>query len=821
MAQLPIGAFLTERLEEYDPNFELRKGTAFESLFFKPMEFIVQPLRDEANDIFIAQSFNRILAQDDPNAFDEESVDALASNLFVNRREGNTASGVVRVLYNEPVDREFPATGANFVSSNGDIFENTSPFRITIAQMSTQIQDGLYYYDLPIQSQETGDIQVGVNEIVDFLSDTAFVRVENSLAFSSGVPRETNTELIERVKSSIAVRDLVTGKGFNGILFENFPNFIQELQPIGFGDIEMMRDVIFNTHVGGKVDGYVKTFNITQGSFDVIGLLVDETRQAFTINNAQLFGTDPTSLSQPNVDRSNDRAPVVKEIKVSVAAEYISTEDLSTPLDLTSNQYIRIGIDGAFLDIRVVGAVISATNRNEIINVINAAFGRLVAFPEGDTIKIKSPTAGLTSRVVIDTPTIGTSAISQVFGLSDISAPHEFVGDGPETYVEGSHYTIDDGFGRIQRVLGPTIIATETDGQSTLDSDVFSDPTLNAFLSVAEKDIVTIEAGPDAGDYRIIEKIDNNNLRLDAELSATDNSVQYSIRRTGIKNGEVVQVEFYYNPLSIDIGALAVLDDLGRERGIRIGREEQTITDTPLLRVRSVEIIDPLTREPTGTVLDGSGGYGQGGYGRGGYGIGDGSEWRLVVVKPTERFSMFEESFIVINAAYQGLSFRVNYDYVPEISQLHDFVRSESERVLDGDILMKHFLPAYVSGTIRYSVDETDSTIPTNEELETLLEDFIDQNIRAGEDLEYSDIIQFIVRTVDPFDRYSAFVEPFKLEATIHNTDGTIVRITGDSRLRVPALDPFPKYTTRPLTPRITHWISDDLVLERIASGSL
>jgi hypothetical protein len=364
-------------------------------------------------------------------------------------------------------------------------------------------------------------------------------------------------------------------------------------------------------------------------------------------------------------------------------------------------------------------------------------------------------------------------------------------------------------------------VPTETDGASTLDSDEFSDPSLNAFLNVTERDILTIEAGPDAGDYRILEKIDNNTLRLDAELSATDNSVQYSIRRTGIKNGEVVQVEFYYNPLSIDIGGLAVLDEFGRERGVRVGREEQTITDLPLLRVRSVELIDPLTREPTGTILDGTGGYGQGGYGRGGYGVGSGSEWRLVVDKPTERFSMFDESYIVINAAFQGLSFRVNYDYVPEIAQIHDFVRSETERVLDGDILMKHFLPAYVKGTIRYSVDETDSTIPSNEELEEALEDFIDQNIRAGEDLEYSDVIQFIVRQVDPFDRYSSFVEPFTLEATIHNTDGTIVRITGDSKLQVPTLNPFPLDTPRPLTPRITHWISDDITLERIPSGNL
>ena len=79
MAKLPIADFLTARLKEFDPNFEIRKGTGLEQLFIKPMQFLLQPIADEAALLNTSQSFLRILQQQDPDAFSEEAVDALAS----------------------------------------------------------------------------------------------------------------------------------------------------------------------------------------------------------------------------------------------------------------------------------------------------------------------------------------------------------------------------------------------------------------------------------------------------------------------------------------------------------------------------------------------------------------------------------------------------------------------------------------------------------------------------------------------------------------------------------------------------------------------
>ena len=816
MAQLPIADFLRARLTEYDPKFDVRPGTGYESLFFKPMQFILQPLADEANTLETAQSFRRILLQDDPDAFSEESVDALASNLFVERVAGNKSGGVGRVYYVDAVDREWPAEGTVFTGNNGKTYTNPAPFSILATEMSAQIEDGNYYYDIPLVCTEEGsDGDLEATGLVELTNDSEVVFVTNKTAFTGGNAKETNTELITRVQRSIAVRDLVTGKGFNAIIFENFASFVDELQPIGFGDPEMMRDIQYNVHIGGKVDGFVKTTSITVGEKNFVAVLTDSTRQAAGTANIQLDGTTWFNVRATNLDRTGGKDPIVEQVKPSSAAVYQTPVDLSVPVDLSLAQYVYIGIDGTFRNVKVAGPSPAATTRYQIINAINTAFGLNVAAAIGNSFRIVSPTKGLTSEIVLDDPISGTSALTDVFGLTSGGGPYVFMGDGPIVFTEITHYEIDDVNGNIRRVIGASILGAQTTGQTTDGGDEFTDPSTNIFVNVLVNDIITITTGADAGDYRVLEKIDDNTLRLDVELTDTATGINYYIRRTGIKDGEVVFIRYWFNPLSVDIGPLVKLDEFGAVRGIRPGREEFTITDVAFLRIRAIELIDPVSLEPTGEFLNGNAGFGYGGFGMGAFGIGQEADFRLVVNSPTERFSAFEDAFIVFNSGLIGLSFRIEYDYVPQILDLHNFARSDAERVLDGDILMRHFLPAYVSGTIEYRVDATDSSIPDNDTLTELVKDFINKQL-SGSDLEYSDVNQFIQKTTDPFYRYGTFIKHYTLKAVIHNTDGSTTVVTGADFLRVVPPDPFPRATSRPLSARITHWVADNLTLTRL-----
>jgi hypothetical protein len=824
MAKLPVADFLTARLKEYDSTFEVRKGTGFAQLFINPMQFLMQPMVDEAAELVIAQSFLRILQQPDPDTFSEEAVDSLASNFYVTRNPGAVSGGIARVYYSATVDREWPANGTIFTGENNKIYTNPAVFSITAAAMSVNIENGSYYYDIPVISEELGeDTELAIAGLVSLDNDPDVLTVANLVAFTGGSSKETNKELIERVRKSIAVRDLVTGKGFSSIMFENFVGTLTELQAIGFGDVEMMRDIVYNTHIGGKIDGYFKTNKILPGYKTFAGLLPDFTRQAYGSTNLQMFYLLAAGVPDGNFDVSNSKRPIVAQVKPATIAKYKTTIDLSSPINLTTNNRVKLIVDGTQREVSLAGAIASTTTKSEIINHINAAFGYSLIFSVGPYMELRSRVKGSASTITIQDPDIGTSALANVFGLSSSSV---FYGDGPIVFTETTHYTINTLQGTITRVLGTGIVAEQNTGSVTTDSNIFTDPTTGIFAAVAVNDIVTFNplSGHDdelhgdpvtlLKDYRVIAVTDDNTLVFDEEVPYTKADVNYWIKRTGIKHREVVYIQYWFNPLSIDIGPYVILDEY-KTRGVRPGRIDMTITDMAFLRITKIEVVDPITFEPIGEILQSGGGYGEGGYGEGPYGIGSSSDYYVVVNSPHERFSTFEDSYIVLHPSLVGLSFRVDYDYVPECVTYHNFVRSEAERVLDGDILMKHFLPAYVSGTIQYRVDANDSTIPTNDALTLNLKEFINTQ-KAGANLEISEVYQYLARATDPYDRYGTYIKPFTLTALIHNADGSTTVISSGDTLIVPTLSPFPKETTKPLSPRITHWVADNLVLERI-----
>jgi hypothetical protein len=817
VAQLPITEFLQDRLKEYDPNFEVRKGSAFDTLIFKPLSLIMQPLRDELDHVFIGQSLRRILQTERPDEFSEESVDDLVSNVYVYRYEGSKAGGVARVYYEYPVDREFPSGGIDIKGNNGKNYSNPAPFAITAGEMSRNVENAIYYMDIPVLSDDFGeDLNLEPDSLVSVENDPDVILVSNKNRIQGGSKRETNTELIERARKSISVRDLVTGKGFSSVLIENFPSFIREISAIGFGDPEMMRDILFNTHVGGKHDGYIKTSYITTLEKDFIGVLIDPTRSAFTTTQKELSGTTPVFLGQVAIDRSVGN-PVVKEVKVAIPAEVIGDVEILSPINLSAKQYLKITIDGVTKTVRVAGEIPSQTLRTEVVIAINNAFGLAVASSLGSRIKVLSPSPGKDSNVIIEEPDSPfASALEDTFSSSGIALSSQ--GDGPVTFLEDVHYTISNPAGTIARVLGPVRSITSTEGITTVeDSDSIEGPIgQNIFANILEGDIVTLNHPDITGDYRVLEVLSADEIVVDHIFDDDyDLEDSISIRGTGIKDKELVYVEYYHNPVSIDIGKYVKLDSVGRNRGIRPSRDEYTITEVPLLRILSIEVIDPISGEPTGETLSGIGGYGMGGFGRGGFGIGSSAQYRLVVNSPTERFSIFEDAFISIDSAYQGFSFRIAYECVPELEDIHNFCRSDKERVLDGDILIKHFIPVYVSTTIYYSVDETDSEIPDNEILTNLVREFI--NTRPhGTNLDISDVKQFILSKIDPFFSYKSMIQPFTLTGVIHNTDGSLNIIKSSSYLEIPTPDPFPKYTDSPLSGRICHYLAGEIELVRL-----
>lgn len=903
---LPIVDFLVQRMKEYDPEYELRKGTAFNDLFIQPTALMVQPFRDEADEIFINQSLKRILELEQPDIYPEDAVDEIVENYYVYRRQGNNSGGTARLLYTKEQDVNFVAGALSFSNTDGLNYTNRNAISITANEMSNQLDQEFFYLDVQIVADEPGtDYDVAIDEIIS-TSDENPIRVYNSAPITGGADRETNTEYINRAQKSIGERSLNTGKGANAIFFENFSSQLEELNMVGFGDPEMMRDIQFNYHIGGRIDAWVKTVDITSGYFDVVGLVIDTTRRLSTSTNLVMNGTDTEDLGVQNIDVEDNAVRAFDIENVDQSAKFFSYINIEDGIDLSLGQFIGLSLDGGeFKNIKISGANPATTQPGEIVTRLNVGIGLNVAYiavnpivvsrrrtantpadnqkfftdptdgifrnvfpgdiiailvgdnqasyivdsivdenslyltenvPFGEVninyrisrpgtyIKIQTQSTGVDSLIALKSPEVGTDALPLAFGLPSTALPYTFPGIGEIEYKEAIDFEVELNAGTVKRVIGPSILANQPTGFVN-SSIYFEDNSADIFLNVEKGDILSIASASTSElikDYRVLEKVNNNRLRLDAFFDLNETAIEYRINRTGIKDGATIKYTFDYNPLSIDIGDRIVLDDYGRETGVRPGRENTTITDTALLYITSIELIDPVSGEPVGDVLEGKGGFGRGGFGRGGFGLGALAQWVHQVNKPELRFSAREDSFVTIAIAFIGQSFRVNYQYVPEVITFQDFVESDSERILDGDVLVKHFIPAVVDVEVSYTTDPNNPTTPTVDEIKAAVTTYINK-IPAGDPLDASDIVDVIYQLIDPSRARNVIVEqPISMGATIYNTDASLTIVSDQNRLEIPE-ETIPAFSTAPLSPRTAHWIAGTITLNetRITQAGL
>jgi hypothetical protein len=835
--ELPIIAFIQETLREADAELETREGSAWYDMFVKPQQLLTQPIQDAVAQGRYAQSVRLIRGLPDPNAFSEEDVDSLAGNIYVDRAQGAIAETTVRVYYTEPLDKEVPARTAEY--QVGDLtFLNKNDIVISAADMALQTDGALYYIDVPVVAEAEGsDYNVAAGEIVAAGNDADAVRVTNFSPAIGGLARETNVQLLDRIPNSIGVRDLETEKGINAILREKFP-YLQRIKSIGLGDPEMMRDILFNTHVGGKTDVYLKTPEIAEGSTDVIGLDYDLTRTLSRNIHLEMARSEEDSDYSADV---GTREIVVNSVVVREAVDETEATLLTIPvppgvgIDLTGKEWLRFEVDAlGEVQVKITGTNPAQTQRHEILSAINTAVGRTVArLAPANKIRISGVAKGAPARVRVYAPTNPVSSANNAAEVLFGSATLDVRGVVAAQYLGGIDYEVSPSTGRIfQKTFnaltrnpggvgtrqtitsGQTMLSAETDGAIVQDGsvwyfDAIGAPANNKFLLPP---MVLVRPG----DRLIIEEINNattgtvigdlpqtvfvgdvvsgSRLKLsNFESTASATNVKYSI-----VSEQVVVVDYQYHPLSIDIGDRVIQAD-GFTRGIRPGRDAFTIKDVPLLDITSIQEIDPDSGDLIGEPLAPPVGFGGGGYGEGGFGQGMGGDYDLLINSPPDRFSRFDDAIILFRPEALSKSYRISYRWVPEIRAIHDVCRNDLERVTGADVLPKNLIPIYVDIAIVVRRNPTNLSTPPNEDLASLVADFI-HTVVPTPGLEASDIIDLLeaqgVRSVET---------PFLMQGTVHNTDGSTRVLESEDILAFPIED-IERETTNYTTQRITQF---------------
>lgn len=682
---LPIKDFIIQQLLEYDSNYDVGNGVPTTGLLIEPLSVILQPVIDELTIVQASQSILTILESSDPDAFPEDIVDGLASNAFVERSPGAIGSDVQRIRFFEPQAFSAQQGVLIFRGSAGQRYSNSQALAVTSAEMSLNQEGTLYFIDIPIVALEEGEgynVDAGAITVME-AEPTGVANTTNLFGIADGRSRETNTELIDRIKVAITVRALVTGRGIIVTLTENFTT-IEEIEPIGFGDAEMMRDIVYNVHIGGNVDVYIKNPSFSTSSKDIFVLEVDTTRQAPSSSTvAALVAGAGYFLGKFPIDRTNF-APVVKTI------------------------------DSLF------------------------------------------------------------------------------------TYDDGADWTITDTDGQFYRIGGGAIFHDSGTGADVTDEKTLTD--VGAFTLARPGMILTIDIpGSVAGTYTVKEKVDNDNIKIFGTFGvASESGVDWTL-------DDNLVITFEYNPITIDV--------IKESRSAQ--RDDYTITEVPLMYIESIELLDPISGEPTGDLLSANAGYGAGGYGAGGYGIGSGGDYKFVVDEPTLRHSELEDNYIEVTSLFVGSSVRVNYQYANAIPPIQAFMDDRNNQSETASLIARHFIPVFVDGAspIAYDIPtSTASTAITVDEMTTLVKGLINDIDEAG-DLELSDLVDLM------YDNGATRVDLgtlYTLKGEIHNHDGTVIFTLPDAAGSVAIPDnEIPDPTDAPLSPRIARFRARDITLER------
>ena len=682
---LPIKDFIIQQLLEFDPNFDVGSGVPTTSLLIDPLSVILQPIVDELTVVQASQSILTILESSDPDAFPEDIVDGLASNVFVDRNPGSIGSDVERIRFFEPQDFSYAQGVLIFRGPAGQRYSNSESISVTSAEVSLNQDGSLYYVDVPISALEEGsDFNVDAGGITTMEAEPVGVaNVTNLFGVSAGRSRETNTELIDRIKIAVTVRALVTGRGIVVTLTENFST-IEEIFPVGFGDPEMMRDIVYNTHIGGNADVYVKAPAFVDGSKDIFGLEVDTSRQLAGKSTVVALVQDVLyGVGKAPIDRSNS-VPIVKTI------------------------------------------------------------------------------------------------------------------DGSSTYAEGIDYAIIDDSGVIARIAGSRIFHLASSAAAVSTTKILT--KVGGFVGVRQDMVLTIDLPASvAGTYTVKTHISNDSIEI------------YGVFPVGAAAGvsyqidDLLSIEFEYNPVTVDIVATARSTD----------RTDFTITDVPMMYIDSIQVLDPISGEPTGALIEAGGGFGWGGFGAGGFGAGGSASYQLLVVEPTLRHSQREDAYIEFSTIYVGYSIRINYKYASAIPPIQAFMDDRDNQSTTASLLARHFIPVFVDGTtpIIYDIPTSTSTSAISvTDMTTLFKKYI-TDVDSGQDVEISDLVDVLYNNGASRVDLSSIA---KLRGEIHNHDGSIEFRSPDAAgsMSIPS-DEIPDPTDKPLSPRIARFLARAITLQR------
>lgn len=332
---LPVEEFVLQILRERFPDLDIRRGSVLYQAVVKPLAIMFQPFRDRLSVLRRNQSLRFY------QYMRNSELDKLVANFFIERQPSGTASGTARIYFSQADNRTIPSN-AVVSTADGLQYRAVTALAITAAEMSLNQEEGLFYVDLPVSAVAAGsDYNIEAESLFTVTGVADAVRVTNKAPFSAGRNIESNVELVRRTKDSLATRTLTSRNAIFTVLNEAFPGLILSQEVIGYGDPEMIRDIVkayasFDDLFG---TGFCRKFNVSYNpstraiwtgagapplTYVLRGALIDVSNSYISALN----GGNPYFWHEMEIERDNETFLVGVQRGDTVK---INTSDISDP----------------------------------------------------------------------------------------------------------------------------------------------------------------------------------------------------------------------------------------------------------------------------------------------------------------------------------------------------------------------------------------------------------------------------------------------------------------------------------------------------------
>jgi len=260
-------AYVTQRMSEYAPNSETKRGVIHDIVLY--LEGVFGAAHDEWADR-LRKSGSLKAIQADPTLATDEIVDGLLSNFRFERKGGAKAAGQVVVVLTGLFPSNVPA-GLVLVG-NGQQFVTETAFAGRVSQASVvaptdrlirPVGDDTYAFVIDVVAAEDGT--AGMIRRGTKLAPQTFIPHALTLYaesdFTGGVNPENNAELVARMQEGIAGKNASNRVTLSAMLREDARfERVLAVSMVGYGDPEQLRyHGVLPVAAGGRLDVYLRS----------------------------------------------------------------------------------------------------------------------------------------------------------------------------------------------------------------------------------------------------------------------------------------------------------------------------------------------------------------------------------------------------------------------------------------------------------------------------------------------------------------------------------------------------------------------------------